>query len=87
MKLTPTGSLVKSSERVSVSRLRKWHRDLLRISLKQSPEILCLFADHASSALPAQQATPAYCFETLDSSNKSVFTSATTRRGSSVPEL
>src|SRR5437868_14837177 len=67
--------------------LRKRHRNLLGISLKQSPEILCLFADDASSTLPAQQASPAYCFETFDSSNKSVFTSATTRRGSSVPEL
>src|SRR5438477_3173011 len=67
--------------------LRKRHRNLLGISLKQSPELLCLFADDASSTLPVQRASPAYCFETLDSSNKSVFTSATTRRGSSVPEL
>src|SRR5436190_18462917 len=72
---------------IGFARLRKRHLDLLGISLKQSPEILCLFADHASSTLPAQQASPVYCFETRDSSNKSVFTSATTRRGSSVPEL
>ncbi len=31
--------------------------------------------------------TVAYCFETFDSSNKRVFTSARTRRASSVPEL
>src|SRR5438876_754495 len=63
--------------------LRKRHLDLLWISLKQGPEILCLLANHSSSTLPAQRASPAYCFETFDSSNRSVFTSATTRRGSS----
>src|SRR5947207_15300723 len=42
--------------------LRKRHLDLLGISLKQTPEILCLFADHASSTLPAQQARPALLF-------------------------
>src|SRR5438552_13092191 len=43
--------------RIGFACLRKRHLDLLWISLKEGPEILCLLANHSSSTLPAQSAS------------------------------